>query len=185
MLATFARWKGHESFLRALSLIPKSVPLRAYIIGDALYQTDGSQYSMAELRAIAEDLSIVDRVGFTGFIAAPASAMRSLDIVVHASTQPEPFGLVIAEAMACGKAVIMSEGGGALELIETGRNAMGHRPGDSEELAERITQLATDPELRAQLGSAGRATAEYRFSRSRLVTEFVPLYEKLVFRSDV
>ena len=54
------------------------------------------------------------RVGFTGFVQDSATAMRALDIVVHASTDPEPFGLVIAEAMACGKPVVASRAGGAV-----------------------------------------------------------------------
>lgn len=180
MLATFARWKGHEVFLRALSLIPSEIPLRGYVIGAPLYQTDGSQYTAEELKAMAHRLGISNRVGFTGFVDQPASAIRSLDIVVHASTQPEPFGLVIVEGMACARPVIVSAAGGAVELIETGENALGHRPGDAAQLAERITRLAIDPELRARLGTAGRATVEQRFDRRRLAAELAPIYQNLV-----
>lgn len=183
MLATFARWKGHETFLRALSLLPSDLPLRGYIIGDALYQTDGSQYSLAELKATAQKLGLMNRVGFTGFIAEPDAAMRSLDIVVHASTQPEPFGLVIAEAMACGRALVASDAGGAAELIDVGVNALGHQPGNAEELARRIAELASKPELRTRLGAAGRATAEQRFDRARLAIELIPLYESLTTKT--
>jgi glycosyltransferase involved in cell wall biosynthesis len=177
MLATFARWKGHEVFLRALALIPASVPLRAYIIGDALYQTDGSQYSLAELKARAKALGVADRVGFTGFVAEPASAMRSLDIVVHASTEPEPFGLVIIEGMASGRAVIASDAGGAAELIENEITALSHVPGDATQLAERIRELAVDRDFRARLGSEGRAAVEKSFDRKRQATKLIPIYE--------
>jgi glycosyltransferase involved in cell wall biosynthesis len=191
LLATFARWKGHEVFLRAVSLIPTSIPLRAYIIGDALYQTDGSQYSLAELQALVLQLGTSDRVGFAGFVAEPAAALRSLDVVVHASTQPEPFGMVIIEGMACGRAVIASEAGGAVELIrttiqtdrqanlETEINALGHSPGDAAQLAERIIQLATDPALRARLGAAGRATVEQHFNSDRLGKELGTIYQSV------
>lgn len=179
LLGTLARWKGHETFLTALSLLAPDIPVRGYVIGDALYQTENSQTSLAELKDIAERLGISNRVGFTGFVAEPASAMRALDIVVHASTQPEPFGLVIVEAMACGRALIVSEAGGAAELIENGVNALGHTPGDAAQLAERITQLASDPALRARLGAAGRGTAEQRFNRRRLARELVPIYQSL------
>ena len=140
LLGTLARWKGHETFLTALSLLAPEIPVRGYVIGDALYQTDGSQTSLAELRDIAQRLGISSRVGFTGFVPEPASAMRALDIVVHASTQPEPFGLVIVEAMACGRALVASEAGGAAELIDVGVNALAHTPGDATQLAERITR---------------------------------------------
>jgi len=143
---------------------------------------------MEELKSLAQDLGISNRVGFTGFVEQPAAAMRSLDIVVHASTQPEPFGLVIIEAMATGRAVIVSEAGGASELIHTnGRsngdaeiNALGHAPGDGKALAERITQLANDPHLRWRLAAAGRATAERRFDLGRLKEDLLPIYRSLV-----
>jgi glycosyltransferase involved in cell wall biosynthesis len=179
LLGTFARWKGQEVFLRALSLVPPELPLRGYIIGGAQYETESSQYSLEELKALARELGVSDRVGFTGFVDQPASAMRSLDIVVHASTQPEPFGLVIIEGMACGRAVIASDAGGAAELFETNVTALGHSPGDAAQLAERIMQLATDPNLRANLGAAGRATVEQRFNRPRLATELIPIYKRV------
>lgn len=176
MLATLARWKGHENFLVAMSLLPHTLPFRAYVMGDALYRTGGSQHSLADLKALTEELGLADRVGFTGFLFEPAAAMRALDIVVHASTQPEPFGLVIVEAMATGRAVIASAAGGAAELIEDDVNALGHPPGDIARLAERIGWLITDRALRARLGAAGRATAEQRFNRARLATELIPIY---------
>ena len=179
LVATLARWKGHDTFLRALALLPADARVRGYVTGDALYQTDGSQYGLEELRRLAAELGVSGRVGFTGYVADAAAAMRSLDVVVHASTAPEPFGLVIAEAMACGRALIASEAGGALELFSAGENALGHTPGDAEGLASRITQLARDAPLRAALGRAGRATALRRFDRARLASELIPVYEEL------
>jgi glycosyltransferase involved in cell wall biosynthesis len=178
LLATLARWKGHKVFLRALSLIPPEIPWRGYIIGAALYQTDGSQCSIEELKTEAQQLGISDSVGFPGFIEEPAAAMRSLDVVVHASTQPEPFGLVIIEAMACGRALVASSAGGAAEIIDADVNALSHPPGDAAILAEKITSLATSPELRKRLGLAGRETVERRFGRSRLATELIAIYQR-------
>ncbi len=177
MVASLAHWKGHEVFLRALAQLPPELNWRGYLVGDAQYQTDGSQYSLAELQDLAKELGIAGQVGFTGFVDQPEAAMRELDIVVHASTEPEPFGLVIVEGMACARAVIASAGGGAAELFETGVTALSHTPGDAVQLTERITQLAADPNLRKRLGSAGRAHVEQRFNRTRLATELVPIYE--------
>jgi glycosyltransferase involved in cell wall biosynthesis len=179
LVATLARWKGHDTFLRALSMLPVDSRVRGYVTGDALYQTEGSQYRLEELRLLASQLGVEGRVGFTGFVPDAAAAMRSLDVVVHASTAPEPFGLVIAEAMACGRALIASEAGGAAELFNTGENALGHAPGDAEGLASRIAQLARDAPLRAALGRAGRATALQRFDRTRLAAELIPVYEEV------
>jgi glycosyltransferase involved in cell wall biosynthesis len=179
LVATFARWKGHEVFLRALAAVPASASVRGYIIGAPVYQTRGSQYSMAELRALASQLGLAARVGFTGFVDDVAAAMRALDIVVHASTQPEPFGLSIIEAMACGKPVIASHAGGAAEIVEASGAAIFHRPGDAADLANRIAQLAGDSANRQCLGRAGRVAAERMFARPRLAQELIPIYERV------
>jgi glycosyltransferase involved in cell wall biosynthesis len=184
MLATLARWKGHETFLRAIALIPPDLPVRGYISGGALYQTNGSQHSLAELKQLADTLGVSDRIGFTGFVGQPAAAMRALDIIVHASAKPEPFGLVIVEGMACGRAVIASGGGGVTELITAGSDALSHPPGDADSLAGCITRLATDSDLRRKLGKAGRTTAEHRFDRARLATELIPLYRAVTARTN-
>jgi glycosyltransferase involved in cell wall biosynthesis len=179
LIATFARWKGHEVFLRALASVPGEVGIRGYVIGGPIYQTGGSQYSLDELERAAEQLGVRERVGFTGFLENPAAAMRSLDIIVHASTRPEPFGMVIIEGMACGKAVIASQAGGADELFVDGVNAVGHAPGDHRQLAQQMERLARDEQLRLRLGRAARACAEQGFQGRRLAGELLPLYQQI------
>ena len=178
--ATLATWKGHEVFLRALAMLPASLPIRGYVIGGEIYEPLGSQSSLAELRRLAAHLGLQTRVGFTGFLQQPAPAIRALDVVVHASTRPEPFGRVIVEAMGCGRPVIISNAGGAAEIVEVGYNALAHPPGNAASLAERIQQLATDPALRQRLGNNGRATVERHFDRSRLAAELRPIYRNAV-----
>jgi glycosyltransferase involved in cell wall biosynthesis len=176
LLGTLARWKGHSVFLHAISMLPPGLPVRAYVIGDAIYQTAGSQYSVDELKSLARRLGISEKVGFTGLVEEPAAALRALDIVVHASTQPEPFGLVVAEAMACGRAVIASLAGGVTEIIDPSINGLAYPPGDAAALAERIERVVIDRDLRRHLGIASRAAAVRYFDRARLAKEFVPIY---------
>ncbi len=180
LMATFSRWKGHTTFLNAVARIPPRIPVRAYIIGDAMYETEGSQYTRDELTDLINRLGISHRVGFTGFVTRPEAALRALDIVVHASTNPEPFGLVIAEAMASARPVVVSLGGGAAEIATPGVDSLGHTPGDVEELATRMIELASNPALRGSLGRAGRATAERSFDRRRLAQELVPIYQSVM-----
>jgi glycosyltransferase involved in cell wall biosynthesis len=179
LAATLAHWKGHAVFLRALARLPKDLPIRAYVIGGAIYQTESSQRTIDQLRALAAELGIAEKVGFTGYVADTAPAIRALDVLVHSSTQPEPFGRVIAEGMACGRAVICSAAGGAAELIAEGKDALSHPPGDDTALAARIADLVRDADLRSRLARAGRITAERRFDRNRLSEELIPLYRKL------
>lgn len=179
LFGTLARWKGHETFLKAISILPQNLPIRAFIVGDAVYQTDGSQYSITELRQLAGQLGISNKVGFTGFVDESAAGMRACDIIVHASTQPEPFGLVIIEAMACGRPVIVSNAGGVTELIEEGSNSVAHHPGDVITLAACIRHLARDESLRERLSQEGYATAKDRFDRALMAQKINPLYQKL------
>lgn len=182
LVATMARWKGHQSFLRAIAELPAHVRarVRAYVIGGAIYPTRGSQSSADELRTSAERLGISECVGFTGFVDDVASAIRALDIVVHASTEPEPFGLAIIEAMACGKPVIVSDAGGAAEIVRLSGGALLHPPGDSAALAGCIERLVCNPSERASLGAAGRASAEKFFRRSRLADQLIPIFERVI-----
>jgi glycosyltransferase involved in cell wall biosynthesis len=179
LVATMARWKGHEVFLRAFKMLSGDPPVRGYLIGGALYETEGSQRDLQELRGVAERLGLAGRVGFTGFVEDTAAAMRALDVVVHASTQPEPFGLVIAEAMACGRALVVSRGGGAAELVIPGEDALVHEAGSVSALAGRMGDLARDPALRAALGARAAQSARRRFARERLAEELMPIYRLL------
>jgi glycosyltransferase involved in cell wall biosynthesis len=122
---------------------------------------------------------LAGRVGFTGFLEDNAAALRSLDIIVHAITQPEPFGMVIIEAMACGKALIAVQAGGAAELFVDGENALGHPAGDSAELARQIERLSRDEGLRRALGEAGRATVQRHYQGARLAADLSDLYREL------
>ena len=179
LVATFARWKGHHLFLEAVGRLPPSLNVRAYVIGGPLYETENSEVSIEELRKASARLGITDRVGFTGFLEDPAPAIRALDILVHASTEPEPFGLAIAEGMACGRAVVVSREGGAAELVTAGVDALTFTPGDAGALARCIQQLAADAGLRQRLGQTARATAERRFTRRRLTNELLEVYERV------
>jgi glycosyltransferase involved in cell wall biosynthesis len=177
LLATFARWKGHEVFFRALAQLPQDLSVRGYVIGGPIYRTGGSQHSREGLQQMAKKLGLEGTVGFAGFQDDSAAALRSLDIVVHASTQPEPFGMVIIEGMACGKALIASQAGGASELFTDGVNALSHPPGDDAELARQIERLARNEELRRGLGAAGRTSVQRLFHGKRLAGQLVSLYQ--------
>jgi glycosyltransferase involved in cell wall biosynthesis len=179
LVATFARWKGHTAFLRALGSLPAALGVRGYIVGGPVYATGASQVSLEELQALAGEQGLAGRVGFVGYVPDTAAAMRALDVVVHASTEPEPFGLVIAEAMACRRAVVASAAGGAAEIIAPGVTALAHEPGDVAGLADRIRLLATDAALRSRLAAAAREAAEQTFARTRMVGDMVPLYRTL------
>lgn len=179
LVATFARWKGHDIFLEAAAHIVRSHPdlnIRFCIVGGAIYQTRGSQFSEMELRHKASHLGIAEKVDFLGFQQDIVAIYRSLDIVVHASTQPEPFGLAIVEAMACGRPVIVSQAGGAAELFTHNYDAVGIPPGEPIALATAILDLFNNFEKRQIISETARYTVTERFSHERLGQQIFAVY---------
>ena len=176
LVATFGRWKGHDLFIDAMQRAASSRPVRGYIIGGPVYDTANSQYTSKELTSMIDARQLRERVGLTGFVDA-AAAIRALDIVVHASTEAEPFGLVIAEAMACGRPVITTGHGGAAELVVPGHDAVVVPPGDSSALAQAIERLAGDRTLRDAIGERARVSAINRFDPEKMATDVAGVYE--------
>jgi glycosyltransferase involved in cell wall biosynthesis len=186
LVATYARWKGHDVFLRAAAQILRSQAqprARFFIIGGPIYQTTGSQFSSEELRAAAAKLKIEPHVGFIPFQDNPADVYRALDIAVHASTQPEPFGRTIVEAMACAKPIIVSQAGGAAELFTHDHDAVGVPPGDPATLASVLCRLMTDPGRLQSLAQNARQTAVERFSHHRLGPQILAAYRQFRYAS--
>lgn len=177
LVATYANWKGHDVLLRAAAKLPSHVPFRVYLVGDPIYSTPGSQFRREDLAALAMQLGIAPRVGFIPFQRDTAAIYRCLDVVVHASTRPEPFGLTIVEAMACGRAVIVARAGGAAELFTDGVDALGHEPGNADDLAAALLRLHDSAE-RDRLGNAARKSALERFGEERFARELLEIYSR-------
>jgi glycosyltransferase involved in cell wall biosynthesis len=176
LVASFARWKGQEVFLAAAARLARDHPaarVRCYVVGGPIYQTNSSQWSHAELRPLAPP-----ETGFIDFQDDPRAIYRALDIVVHASTRREPFGRTIVEAMACGRATVVSRAGGAAELFTEDEDAIGVLPGDVGGLADAIGALACDRERRLRLGRAARRKAVASFDRARLGPQVLDAYRR-------
>ncbi|HKY32201.1 MAG TPA: glycosyltransferase family 4 protein [Candidatus Polarisedimenticolia bacterium] len=186
LVASYARWKGHDVFLEAAARLRDRRPGSClfYIVGGPIYRTAGSQFSEQELVALSERLSLGESVRFIPFQADPAPVYRALDVVVHASTRPEPFGRTIVEAMACGRPVVASKGGGAAELFREGEEALGVPPGDAEALSRAVERLLADRGLRERMAEAARKGACDRFSRGRLAGEVDAAYRRFLGRGD-
>jgi len=156
MVGRLAPWKGQDVFIEAFARAFVDNEAEAVIAGTAMF---GEDSYAAGLHEQARRLGIADRVKFVGFVDDVAALMRDVDVVVHASVIPEPFGQVIVEGMAAGKAVIASAAGGPLEIIKSGINGLLVPPGDVTELAMALSLLDADPGLRDRLRSASMETA--------------------------
>ncbi len=107
-----------------------------------------------------------------------AEAYGALSVLVHPSLA-DGFGLVVAEAMACGVPAIVTTAAGAADLIEDGVNGFLVPPGDRDAIADRLAQLARDPDLRHALGRAARRRAE-QLTREAFLAAYLPELQRLV-----
>ena len=170
-------WKGQEVFLRAAARVGAArQDVRFAVVGGAILGWEGSYPN--ELELLTDGLGIRERVFFAGHQADPVPWQDALDVVVHASER-EPFGLVIVEAMALGKAVVATAGGGPEEIIEDGRSGLIVPPGNPAALAAAIERVLADPELRDRLerGAAERAPL---FGEERAAARVAALLDDLI-----
>jgi glycosyltransferase involved in cell wall biosynthesis len=180
LVATFARWKGHLLFLDVMRALAPAYHVRGYIVGGPLYETDGSQFSETELRRAVEERGLEQTVGLTGFVEDTAAVFRNLDVVVHASTAPEPFGLVVAEAMAVGRPVVVSNAGGVAELVAAEQTGLVCGGGNTAEFAHHLRRLLDDPLLRRRLGGAAHDAAARQFDHRRVATQMLDVYASVL-----
>ena len=78
--------------------------------------------------------------------------------------------------MACGKPLIGTKVGGIPELVRDRETGFVVRRGDTEAIAARILELASDSQLRSQMGRAGRRSVEHNFDLERNVDRVLQLY---------
>lgn len=170
-------WKGQAVLVEAMPRILASVPgAHALIIGGV--HRSGAAYH-DRLRARIRELGIEAAVHVTGFRNDMPDVFQALDVVVHTSVRPEPFGRVILEGMLLGKPVVATDAGGVPELIENGRTGFLTPPGDPVALADTLVPLLLDPDRRAGVGSAAQAWARDRFRLPRHVAEMTAIYESI------
>lgn len=181
MVGVLARWKGQEVFLEAARRILKLRPdARFAIVGDEIYRTEGHGTFRDRLKQLASEKGLGSAVTFLRHQADVPAVLGAFDVVVHASTEPEAFGLVPLEAMACGRPLVASRVGAVPEVVgEDGAAAWLVPPGDATALAEAISALLLDAGASRRMGAAGRQRAEQLFDVRRVVCEIEQLYTTL------
>lgn len=162
MVARIAEWKGQHLFLEAAQLVARHRPeVRFRIVGAPLF---GEEEYLRRLEHQAEQGALAGRVEFTGFTSDPMKEYDRLAVAVASSVQPEPFGQVVVEAMARGRAVVAPAEGGPAEIITSGEDGVLVAPRDPAALAEAILILLDDPERRRRLGAKAAETVRARFT---------------------
>jgi glycosyltransferase involved in cell wall biosynthesis len=169
--------KGQKVFLQAAARIALAHPeARFVVVGGALLGSEGSYPD--DLRRLAVELGIADRVHFAGHQADIYPWYDALEVAVNASFI-ESFGLVLVEAMALGKPLVAAAVEGPVEIVEDGVSGLLVPPGDPGRLAEAVTRILDDHGLASSLGrgAARRASA---FSEERMAEQFAELLWSLI-----
>jgi glycosyltransferase involved in cell wall biosynthesis len=142
---------------------------------------NGKTYAQ-DIHRFVEKHALQSQVIFAGSRGDVADLMVAMDIVVHASIRPEPFGRVILEGMALGKAVIATDMGGVPEFVQNGVTGRLVPPNNHRLLARAIVELLEDPAYRKRLGQNGREEVEQRFVMQRHVRDVTEAYGGLAGR---
>lgn len=170
--ARLEKEKGLHVFLEAMRQLAEEFPEALFLIVG-----DGSQAK--ELRRLARELSLEERVFFAGFQQEVGGWLALMDIVVVPSLS-EAFGFSLLEAMVLGKPCVASAVGGMREIAEDGCTALLVSPGDAAALAEKVGCLLRSPAEAAALGTQAAAVVEQRFSARATAEQMGAFYRLLL-----
>ena len=133
---------------------------------------------LGELQQLAIEVGVAERIHWLGYCADPASLLQASAIFVLASTG-EAFGLVLAEAMACGVPIVGSESGAIPEIVEDGVTGFLASPRDAVSFADAMERLALDKKLRLQMGANGLTRVREKFSLGIDAENTLQIYDSL------
>ena len=166
--------KGVDVLIRAFSEVAKNDPkLELFLVGSGPLR--------GKLEELAKSLDLDDRVRFLGGQGRLeiARLLHGCELFVHPAVS-EPFGLVVAEALACKKPVVASNTGGIPEIIEDGTSGILVEPGRPQELARAISSVLGNSNLMNTLSANGYAVAEKYFTYANTGRNYEKTFSELV-----
>jgi glycosyltransferase involved in cell wall biosynthesis len=168
--------KGHKELMDAAPEIVRRVPnVRFFLIGDGILYD--------QLRERARAAGILDNFVFAGLIQRERipEMLAAMDVVVHTSLR-EGLARVLPQALAMGKPCVSFDIDGAPEVVLDGETGYLVRAYDYQTLADRVSSLLADPELRAKMGANGRRHVDPAWRAETMVADTAKVYEMLAKR---
>jgi glycosyltransferase involved in cell wall biosynthesis len=172
------QWKGAHVFLDMAARVARTHPsARFAVVGGTLFGME-PDYAPS-LRSRAVQLQIADQVEWVGQVADARSWIAAADVYVHCSLAPEPFGLVVAEAMMQSRPVVAFRHGGPAEMVVNDETGTLVPPGDVTALGQAVSALLSDPDRAAWLGRAGRTRAVGSYTSAAMVARVESAYDRV------
>ena len=180
VIGNIRKWKGQHVAIEAMKLlIDKYKNIRCIIVGSISNSPNDTEY-LKYLNELILKYNLEKYVLFTGFRKDIYNIINSLDIIVHTSILPEPFGRVLLEGMILRKPVIATNQGGPLEIIEDGVSGLLVPPENPKLLSDKISFLVENKHISKTMGENARRRIEEKFSIERNVKEIEDVYLNLL-----
>lgn len=169
--------KGTTEAIEAAALLAsRSKSFEMRFVGDV---TPGQEKLRSQYQELVESLDLGDYVTFAGQVEDVRPQLESFDFLLLPSQRPEPFGLVVIEAMAAALPVVATlNGGGSDDILDHGRTGVycGREPAA---IADAVERLIDDPRIRLGLGEAAACEAARRYSQDRYRAGIMRIYDAL------
>jgi len=170
-------WKGQDLFIDAAKILKDQIPnLKMPIIGGT--PVDCIEYEN-KLRQRVTTEGLENIIVFTGHIDKMESVYNGLDIVVSASTDPEPLGTVVIESMAMGRAIIGPDHGGAAEMIGNAETGLLFKAKIHHDFCDAVLRIFSDTKLASKLQKNAQQKAFEMFSIKAHTDKVQTIYHKI------
>lgn len=167
MAGRINHWKGQDLFVEMADIVHKEFPQVKFLIAGDAYP--GDEQIADDLSNKIQRLNLQNNVILLGRVSDMSSFYDGIDVFVLPSIQPEPFGLVVIEAMNSALPVIATNHGGPTEIIDNMQNGFLVDFQGPEEMATTCMKLISNPELRKKTGIAAVQKKEKCFSIQAMV----------------
>jgi glycosyltransferase involved in cell wall biosynthesis len=177
IVGNIKRWKGQEVVIRAMAALRADFPdVVCLLIGDT---SPSDAHYRDKIQALIAEFGLERTVLITGFRRDVPNYIAILEVLIHASIEPEPFGRVLLEGMALRKPLVASDGGAVPEIVVHGDTGLLFKPGDPAALAAALGTLLRDADRARTMGEAGRARLVEQYTISRNIERTQAVYERL------
>jgi glycosyltransferase involved in cell wall biosynthesis len=178
VVGNIKEWKGQKTVIVAIEQVKKAFPeIVCLLVGDT---AKSDQYYKDQLSDLIRDLKLEKNIIFTGYQANVPDFVNVMDVVLHSSVAPEPFGRVVIEAMALCKPIIGTRAGAIPEIILENETGLTYPPDKADDLANAMLLLLQNKELAINMGKRGYDRLVNHFHIKKNIYATQDLYTSLL-----